>query len=563
VRQRRNPTITGIGVSPGRVVGPVVLMPQPIAEPPSGRRLAPGEDPEVAADRISAAAARVRDDLAGAALRTSGKSRELLEATSLMAADPTLVADARQRVYDDNLVPERAIWEAAGRVCEDLAAVGGVVAERVRDVRDVRDRLVAAVTGQSPPGVPEPREPSVLVATDLAPADAATLDPERFLAVVTESGGPISHTAIIARELGIPAVAAAVGAMSAVVEGAVVLVDGGRGTMLCHPGPRAIASVVAATPPLRIFDGRGRTADGVHVELLANVVDPHSAVLAAHANAEGVGLFRTEFCFLGRDEAPSVAEQIEAYRSVFAAFPERKVVIRTLDASADKPLPFLGLPVATNPALAPRGWRATAHLPALVDDQLRAIAEAARQERADVWVMAPMVATPQEAAEFVERCRQHGLLTAGVMIEVPSAALRARQVFVHAAFASIGTNDLAQYAMAADRLDGSLADLCDPWQPAVLELIAATCAGATIASRPVGVCGEAAAMPALAPVLVGLGVTSLSMTPRALADVAAVLATTSSADCARLAELALDAPDARSARERVRSAIPALAGLHL
>jgi len=563
VRERESPTITGIGVSPGRVVGPVVLMPAPIAEPAISDRLAVGDDRTTSAQRITTASAQVRDELRSAAAHASGKSRDLLEATAMMAADPLLVTDARRRVLEDGWGPARAVWDAAGQVCDDLSAVGGVVAERTRDVRDVRDRLVAAVTGQAPPGVPHPIEPSVLVATDLAPADAATLDPARFLAVVTESGGPISHTAIIARALGIPAVLGAVGAMGAVVEGSIVLVDGGRGTMRRDPPAELIASVAATTRPARSFDGYGQTADGVHIALVANVVDAASAVVAAEAKAEGVGLFRTEVGFLGREEAPSVAEQVEAYRGVFAAFPGRVVIIRTLDAGGDKSLPFLGLPVASNPALAPRGWRAATHLPAVVDDQLDAIAQAARQERADVWVMAPMVATPQAAAEFVARCEQHGLHRAGVVIEVPSAALRARQIFEHAAFASIGTNDLAQYAMAADRLDASLADLCDPWQPTVLALIAAACAGATHAGRPVGVCGEAAAMPALAPVLVGLGVTSLSMTPRALADVAAVLATTTSADCARLADLALDAPDARAARERVRSAIPALLELGL
>lgn len=435
VRERESPTITGIGVSAGRVLGPVVLMSQPIAEPPAGRHLAIGQDRDVAADRITTASAEVQRDLMDAATRATGKSRELLETTALMAADPELIAAARRRVHNDGLTPERAVWDAAGRVCDDLAAVGGVVAERTRDVRDVRDRLVAAVTGRTPAGVPHPLEPSVLVAKDLAPADAATLDPALFLAVVTEGGGPISHTAIIARELGIPAVLGAVGAMGVVVEGCVVLVDGGRGTMRRDPPPESIGSIEAAAQPGRAFDGHGHTADGVHIALMANVVDAAGAVVAAESHAEGVGLFRTEVGFLGRAEAPSIADQVEAYRGVFAAFPDRIVVIRTLDAGGDKSLPFLGLPAAANPSLAPRGWRAIAHLPGVVDNQLRAIAAAARQERAEVWVMAPMVATPQAAAEFVARCGEHGLHRAGVVIEVPSAALRARQVFEHATFA--------------------------------------------------------------------------------------------------------------------------------
>jgi phosphotransferase system enzyme I (PtsI) len=251
------------------------------------------------------------------------------------------------------------------------------------------------------------------------------------------------------------------------------------------------------------------------------------------------------------------------YRTVLSAFPGRKVVVRTLDAGADKPLPFVTGHDEANPALGVRGLRTAATHPEVLEDQLTAIARAAQAEQADVWVMAPMVSTVDEAEAFVAACARHGLDRAGVMVEVPSAALLAGPILAHATFASVGTNDLTQYTMAADRLLGAVAALSDPWQPAVLRLIAATCDGAAQQARPVGVCGEAAADPALACVLVGLGVSSLSMTPRALPDVAAVLAATTSDACRRLARLALAAPSAADARAVVRRELPVLAELDL
>ena len=209
---------------------------------------------------------------------------------------------------------------------------------------------------------------------------------------------------------------------------------------------------------------------------------------------------------------------------MFDAFPGRRVVIRTLDAGADKPLPFVTAAGEPNPALGVRGLRTSWAHPAVLDDQLEAIAQAAASSSADVWVMAPMVATADEADAFVDRCAAHGLPHAGIMVEVPAAALRAADLLDRARFASLGTNDLTQYAMAADRELAGLAQLSTPWQPAVLSLVQLACAGGLRQDRPVGVCGEAAADPALAPVLVGLGVTSLSMTARALPDVGAVLA---------------------------------------
>ena len=554
--------LRGVGVSPGTGAGVVATMPAPVAEPPAVA-LPPGADVEAAVSAIDAATAGVQADLAAAAATASGTAAEVLTVAAAMAADPALAADAARRVRSASRTPERAVWEAAGVVIEQLAGLGGYMAERTRDVADIRDRVVARLTGVRPPGVPDPGHPFVLVAHDLAPADTATLDPARVVAIVTVGGGPTSHTAILARSLGIPAVVAAPDA-AGLVDGETVVVDGSSGSVLREPSADDLARAErAAGRRGRTFGGEGRTADGHRVQLLANVADPSGAQAAADAGAEGVGLFRTEFCFLGRTEEPSVAEQVAAYRTVLAAFPGRKVVVRTLDAGADKPLPFVTAAGEPNPALGVRGLRTAARHPAVLDRQLEAIAAAAAAEQAEVWVMAPMVATPDEAEAFVGACTSHGLARAGVMVEVPAAALCAGAVLAHARFASLGTNDLTQYAMAADRELADLAALSTPWQPAVLALVAATCHGGTEQDRPVGVCGEAAADPALAPVLVGLGVTSLSMTPRALADVAAVLGSVTLEDCRRVAALALAARTPADGRAAVRAALPVLDELGL
>jgi phosphotransferase system enzyme I (PtsI) len=448
-----------------------------------------------------------------------------------------------------------------------LHNLGGYMAERATDVLDVRARIVAALRGVPAPGIPASNTPFVLVAEDLAPADTATLDPNKVLALVTAGGGPQSHTAIIARSLGLPAVVAAVG-VDDLPDGTEVYVDGAGGLITADPDEslRATAEAWAATASLLAeFSGTGTTADGHEVPLLANVGGGKDAEAAAKLGAQGVGLFRTEFCFLERDTEPSVEEQAAAYKSVFDAFPGKKVVLRTLDAGADKPLPFLTDSTEPNPALGVRGYRTDFTTPGVLDRQLEAIALAQQQSQADVWVMAPMISTAEEASRFASMCADAGIKTPGVMVEVPSAALTAEAILREVGFASLGTNDLTQYAMAADRQLGPLANLNTPWQPAVLRLVGLTVEGSRAEghNKPVGVCGEAAADPALAVVLTGLGVSTLSMTARSLAAVAAVLKTVTLSEAQELAKLALSAPSATEARAWVREKLPVLDELGL
>ncbi|WP_458116215.1 phosphoenolpyruvate--protein phosphotransferase [Arthrobacter sp. D2-10] len=556
----------GVGVSPGRVIGPVRQMPKPVSEPPSGEQLSSGTTAEEATAELKQAASAVHDELKARAERASGDGKAVLEATALMAKDTMLLKGAAKLIAKGTS-NQRAVWESAASVAEMLHNLGGYMAERATDVLDVRSRIVAQLRGQAAPGIPASSTPFVLVAEDLAPADTATLDPGLVLALVTSGGGPQSHTAIIARSLGLPAVVAARG-VDDLPDGAEVYVDGAAGAVVVEPGETERAAAVAWTETASLladFDGQGTTADGHLVPLLANVGGAKDAVAAAGLGAEGIGLFRTEFCFLERDSEPSVDEQADAYLGVFAAFPGKKVVLRTLDAGADKPLPFLTDATEPNPALGVRGYRTDLTSPGVLKRQLVAIARAEQQSEADVWVMAPMISTADEAADFSSMCAEAGLKTPGVMVEVPSAALTADTILSEVSFASLGTNDLTQYAMAADRQLGPLAALNTPWQPAVLRLVRLSVEGAAAEgnSKPVGVCGEAAADPALAVVLVGLGVSTLSMTARSLAAVAAVLKTVTLEQAQELAQLALAARTADEARSRVREKLPVLEELGL
>jgi phosphotransferase system enzyme I (PtsI) len=466
---------------------------------------------------------------------------EVLEATAMIARDPSLEEAIRSAIAKG----EPAAW-AIDRAIDAFRAMlldlGGYMAERVGDLDDVRDRTVARLLGLPMPGVPERDAPYILVADDLAPADTVTLSSERVLALVTVRGGPTSHTAILARSLGLPAIVACAAAAS-LREGELIEVDGGTGQIRLGIAPGDVAATNRREQQRRAARaasrGPGRTSDGHPVALLLNIGDAGGAAAVAKVDAEGVGLFRTEFLYLDRQDAPSVDEQVALYSAVLEAMAGRKIVVRTLDAGADKPLPFLNSDIEPNPALGVRGLRTARRSPNVLTDQLTALARAQAATGAVVWVMAPMVATAAEAKWFTELAHSHGLPVAGVMVEVPAAALRAADLLRHADFMSIGTNDLAQYTLAADRMAGELADLLDPWQPALLDLIRITAQAGLDAGKSVGICGEAAASPALAPVLVGLGITSLSMSASAVADVRDALAAVTLAECRDLAREAL------------------------
>ncbi|MCF2706677.1 phosphoenolpyruvate--protein phosphotransferase [Arcanobacterium haemolyticum] len=550
--------IYGTPVVSGMAYAPVMWVVRP-SVPPSTAPSIPEEKRDDEFAKYESAAATVSERLFARGEVTIGQTSDVLKMSAALAKDRGIRKEVRGLIKGGTPAVQ-AVVRATDHFVDLFLKAGGLMAERVTDLRDVRDRVVAELEGRPEPGVPTPTQPSILFADDLAPADTAGLDPSLIVGLATELGGPTSHTAIIARQLGIPCIVA-MRDLPRVGEGELVLLDGAKGTVVRNADPEEATKLVARDREWRdsiaAWRGPATTTDGHHVELLVNVQDGATAGKAAEGEAEGIGLFRTELCFLDSQVEPSVDEQVGIYKPVFDAYPNNKVVVRTLDAGSDKPIAYANMEHEDNPALGVRGLRITGRNPELLSHQLDAVAEAAKGRDAKTWVMAPMVSTLSEAEWFAQEVHSRGL-TAGIMVEVPAVAILAEQFLSRVDFVSIGTNDLTQYTMAADRLSSHLAEYTDPWQPAALELIARTAAAGKKLGKPVGVCGEAAADPSLACVLVGMGVTSLSMASSAISTVGAQLSAVSFEQCVAAAEAVVGAQDAKDARFRAREAL----GIH-
>ncbi|MDO5035084.1 MAG: phosphoenolpyruvate--protein phosphotransferase [Actinomycetaceae bacterium] len=537
-------TLTGIGVSAGIAHAPVAWVTE---APGYDETEAPSADLESDGERIRQALNDVSGELLALAGSSPEESRQILETTASLAKDKGLFKACLKKLKDHG--PQAAVHFAVEDYAKKFARLGGYFAERVTDLFDVRDRVIAKLQGKPAPGVPELTEPVILLARDLSPADTATMDASKVRGIVMREGGVTSHAAILCAQLGIPAIVQ-VSDANALTEGQMIAIDGNAGIVYVDPDEESVATLeeraAARQAVINEFSGSGQTSDEHAVGLLANIGTVSDAVLAGQdPNVEGIGLFRTEFMFLGRAAAPSLEEQTKEYTRVLRAMGARKVVVRTLDAGADKPIAFASTREEENPALGVRGLRLSMSREDLLDTQLQALAAADAETEAELWVMAPMVSTVEEARWFADRARAAGIEKVGVMIEVPAAALRAGRLARVVDFFSIGSNDLTQYTMAADRTDGVLAELLDPWQPAVLDLYA----HAAAADVPVGVCGEAGGDPLLALVLVGLGVATLSMGPRKIPAVRAALAMHSLEECGRIARAARQADTAAEARE--------------
>lgn len=539
--------LKGVGIGRGVAVGPVLRMAEPLPEPKDEPRAA-SVSAEAENARVTKALAAVNADLNRRAQEAANgdegtkQAAEILQAVAMFASDPALAANIAKMV-DDGKTGERAVLEGFGQVEEMFRQIGGYQGERAADLHDVGQRVIAELMGRPAPGVPQSETPFVLVAKDLSPADTASLDLDKTLAIVTSEGGPTSHTAILCRARGIVAVVSAAEAVD-LTDGETVIVNAAKGEVTTDPTDEQLAAAhdakLRADKAKELRGQPGQLKDGHRIPLLANVGKPSDAKTALEYGAEGVGLFRTEFLFIGNEEPPTVEEQTKAYVELLAQFPGKKVVIRLLDAGADKPLPFLTPEDEPNPALGLRGLRTLAQHKAVLEGQLKALAAADAQTDADLWVMAPMVADEWEAEYFTKLGKSFGLKFVGSMAEVPSIAVMADKVSQVTDFVSIGTNDLTQYTLAADRTLGSVSNYQTAWHPAVLRVIKMICEAGNKNGMPVGVCGEAAADPDLAVVLAGLGVNSLSMTPVALDDVRAELAQHTLEEAQQIAAKALN-----------------------
>jgi phosphocarrier protein FPr len=555
---RPGDVLTGVPASAGLAVGPVHHL-HGVGAPPPDRE---ADDPERERERleqgIAAARTAIERDRETVAIR-AGKAEAAIFDAHLALLDDEAMLDPAQEAIGAGATAERAWHDAAEQVAERYRALEEpLLQERAADVLDVGRRVVSALTG-SRESVADTT--GIVIAGELTPGDAATLDPALVTGIATAHGTATAHAAILARALGLPAVVGLGEGVLGIEEGATVLIDGEAGTLQVDPPDdvrrdaaerRERAERRRATARERAHE-TGATRDGTRIEVFANLGAAAEAAKAVELGAEGVGLLRTEFLFLDRAELPDEEEQAETLRQIAVALDGRPLVVRTLDAGADKPLPALPMPPEANPFLGVRGIRLGLEQRDVLATQLRAILRVAAEY--PLKVMLPMVATLDEivaARSELDRARADtGVdtpLEFGIMVEVPAAALTAAKLAQHVDFFSLGTNDLTQYTMAAERGDERLAPLLTGPQPAVLRLVKATVEAATAHGRWVGVCGELAGDPASAVLFAGLGVSELSMAPALVPEAKAALRGVELEQARAAASAALEADTAAAAR---------------
>jgi phosphotransferase system enzyme I (PtsI) len=522
--------IAGVAASEGVAVGPVFVHARRELEPARENISEDKVEEELA--RFQSAVEAVVQKLSETAerLRESGSEKEagIFDAHVEMAEDPEFHSEVEERVR--NLTSPEAAVLAVGEEFAGMFAEmeDEYMAARADDVRDVASQVAADLMGSKAAGLEMLKEPSVILARNLAPSDTVRIPKGMALGFVVAEGSKTSHVSIMARSFAIPAVVGVGAALEEAFEAEVVALDGGEGYAVADPDPDTVVeferkqeAITEEQAVLAEFKHvEARTRDGQRIEVAANIGSAEEAESALEWGAEGVGLFRTEFLFMERPELPSEEEQYGAYRKVAEAFGERPVIIRTLDVGGDKDLPGVDQPEEENPFLGWRGIRMCLDVPELFKPQLRAILRAA--SHGNLRIMFPMIVDTVElhaAKELIQECRrelenegtQFGEVDIGVMVETPAAAIRAADLAPEVSFFSIGTNDLVQYTLAADRGNERLRRLQSADHPAVLDLIGRTCKAAREAGIWVGVCGETAGEAAMIPKLIELGVTELSM----------------------------------------------------
>ena len=522
-------TLDGVGSTPRSGVGTARWY-RPNADLTLPDRPEPASvDVDAELDRYEAARDAVRSALRDARDRTAERVGDeeaaVFEAHEGFLDDPTVIEDVETAI-GEGTPAEHAVADRFDEAVAQFEGMEGRMAERADDLRDVRDRLLRALLGadDGPVAVDLATLPegTVLLAERLTPSDTAALDPDAVAGIATVEGGRTSHAAIIARSLAIPAVVGVGPNLESIATGETLLVDGEAGTVVVDPDETRRAAAVESGP--EAVRERVETADGRPVEVAANVGGEAELAPATERGADGIGLFRTEFLFVDREAAPTEHEQFEAVTAALSAFPDDRVVVRTLDVGGDKPVPYLNLPDEPNPFLGRRGIRLSlGEHGDLFGTQLRALLRAAATEHGDgLAVMFPLVTRVEEveravatvesvAADLADEGVSHAVPELGAMVETPAAAFLADALAERLDFLSVGTNDLAQYVMAADRGNDAVADYHDPLHPAVLRALDRTTTAVEGSDTWVGMCGEMAGDPALTELLVGLGFDELSM----------------------------------------------------
>lgn len=585
-RRAKETVIRGIAVSPGIAIGPVFDTTEPPAEAP--RRSIAETAVDAEKQRLAAAVAASRKQVAKLKMRLGVLPEEaqeelepLLDAYAMMLGDSRLIRGARKRIESGLLAAETAVADEADAIAEVILSAKdddkAGLRRRAGEVREIARRLTRNLTQNPFRSFKDVPEGAILVAEEVTPADAALLDPTRIAGVATEEGGADGHTAIMLRALGIPAVLGVHGLTEAARRGDQMVLDGAAGTIALHPTP---ATLVWAKDQVGVY-ARERTklaklrrlpsvtTDGEEVELLANMEIPAELPLIAQAGAQGIGLLRTEFLFMNREDLPDEDAQVAAYAPIVEAMAGDPITIRVLDWGGEKEMEALaaGVPAQTsaNPALGLRGIRMLLKRPELLEAQFAAILRVAgRAPEGAVRVLLPMVTIPAEVKAAREvydrvarRLRRRGeklpekLPELGAMIETPGAALAADAIALEADFFAIGTNDLAMYTLAVDRGDAEVAHLYDPLHPAVLRLMQFATEAALRLRMPVSVCGEMGGNPRLVPLLLGLGIRCLSMNASAIPRVKQAVRSLDIGDCARFARRVMEQSDPARIRELV------------
>jgi phosphotransferase system enzyme I (PtsI) len=537
-------TLEGIGVGTRAVRAEVLRWSARKELPPMGKS---SLGAEVEVNTLSKAIVNLESQYA-AKIKAAGNQelREILEAQCAFATDPEL-ADLAKDFCEQGWDAPSALQLAMGEFKSLLEGAGGEFGERVADLDEIVYRLIQWMSGESDETVLPASGSFIIVADDLTPMDTIAFT-DVVVGVVTKGGGPTSHTAIVCRSRGIPAVVACAGA-DELVNGQMIVID-------------PDASQVIINGALADSDGDWWAArpnlGAALIPVMANVGSVADATQVKSAN--GVGLLRTELFFLNNKVAPTRAEQQALYAQVLAAGPDGEIIVRTLDAGSDKPIAFLGIGREENPALGVRGQRVAAIAPKFYEDQLHAIKAAADAVKAtgkkiDVSVMAPMIATVEEAQVFAKEARAAGFTRVGIMIEIPAITTVISQLKGVVDFLSVGTNDLSQYLFAADRVNSAVAALLNPWQPALLSTLEEIAADAALAGIKVGVCGEAASDPLLAVVMAGLGINSVSAAPSSVAAVTDLLSRVDVSAAKSAAMAARSATTARDAKAAAKGAL--------
>jgi multiphosphoryl transfer protein len=561
--------------SDGIAIGPLALLAAAEIADTGEPSASPSEELAKLTDAMNAVSDEIRSGAVSAAASAAGR-RAILEAQALILADPVVLTKLRSLLEIDRLSAARA-WAT---VTDELAGQYGALddpylREREADVRDIARRVLRKIKGGASQTLIRLPVPVIVFTDELLPSEADACDPATVLGVITAKGSATCHSAIILRTLGIPMVVGATSLTQADV-GKNVALDGSTGEVWIDPDEQIIAKLKSRQEAQlqhknRAAAARSRpadTLDGMHLEVLANVGNAREAVAAAENGADGVGLLRTEFLFASRTDAPGEDEQVRALREIYAAI-AGPVVVRTLDVGADKPLAFLRQPEEHNPYLGVRGIRLSLQSPELFVTHLRAILRSGAGH--EIWVMFPMISLVDEAQQALtllqqarEQLSEEGTVHAwpikrGVMIEVPSAALAAEQLAEELDFFSIGTNDLTQYTMAAERGNAGLARLQDALHPAVLRLMQAVVDGSRKRGRHVSVCGDAASDPFAAAIFAGLGICSLSVRPKQVAEIKEFFRNLYFADFKAIASDALNCKDAAAVRSLIRHYLDSVA----